>query len=82
MKKDTEVKYTIVVEVDGKQFGLRNTFNPDAGTPQGDIDIFDAVTGEYLDEMCGASVPDVSEADEDNGELKRIISYISENLVF
>ena len=79
---DTEKKYDLVIEVDGKQFGLRTTFNPDAGTPQGDIDIFDAVTGEYIDEMCGASIPDISEADEDNGEFKRIIAYIKENLVF
>lgn len=78
-KKDPE-SYDLVIEVDGKQFGLRTTFNPDAGTPQGDIDIFDKVTGEFLDEMCGASIPD--ESDEDSGELKRIKEYIHENLVF
>lgn len=72
--------FDLVLNVDGKEFGLRTTFNPDAGTSQGDLDIFDKETGEYLDEMCGASIPD--ESDEDNGDLKRIKEYIRENLIF
>jgi hypothetical protein len=80
METNTEQKYDLAIEVDGKEFGLRTTFNPDAGTPQGDIDIFDKETGEYLDEMCGVSLPD--ESDEDSGDLKRIKEYIHENLIF
>lgn len=78
-KKDPE-SYDLVIEVNGKTFGLRTTFNPDAGTPHGDIDIFDKESGEYLDEMCGVSIPE--EGDEDSVDLKRIKEYIGENLVF
>jgi len=77
----TEKQYDLVLEVDGKEFGLRTTFNPEAGTPQGDIDIFDIESGEYLDEMCGVTLPDDEES-EDDFELNRIKKYIRENLLF
>lgn len=79
-KPKTGKVFDLVIEVDGKKFGLRTTFNPDAGTSQGDVDIFDQESGEYLDEMCGVSLPD--ESDEDSGDLKRIKEYIRENLIF
>ena len=79
-KRKAPRTFYLVLEVDGKRFGLNNTFNPDAGTDRGDLDIFDATTGKYLDEMCGVSVPE--EGDEGNSELKRITEYIRENLIF
>ncbi|MDP2692713.1 MAG: hypothetical protein Q8O88_03695 [bacterium] len=72
-KPKTERTFDFMIEVDGKGFGLNTTFNPDAGTDKGDLDIFDTETGEFLDEMCQASFPE---------ELNRIKEYIRENLIF
>ena len=70
-----EQQYDLVLEVDGNEYGLLTTFNPDAGTPHGDIDIYDKGTGKFIDEMCHQQIP--SEANEE--EVEKIRNYIREN---